>query len=113
MEQRLPAHLEVGALLRQVQAAGGFAMVLAKGDRDAGSILVVTCENGANTKVYEKIPHVDGTRAWRCSLKQDAEKPSEIPDYLEKRQNQDPDLWIIELDIADGERFIGLTPSTG
>jgi hypothetical protein len=27
----------------------------------------------------------------------------------EKRAAQDNDLWIVELDIARGERFIGLT----
>ena len=26
--------------------------------------------------------------------------------YLTRRVEQDPDVWIIELDVADGERFI-------
>ncbi|MBV1917442.1 MAG: DUF1491 family protein, partial [Sphingomonadaceae bacterium] len=33
----------------------------------------------------------------------------EFEGYLQRRQNQDPDLWILELDIAHGERFIGLS----
>lgn len=41
---RLPAHLEVAGLIRAVQAAGGFATVLNKGEREAGTILIVLTE---------------------------------------------------------------------
>ena len=50
----------------------------------------------------------DGTRAWHCSKVQDIENKQEFADYLDRRGNQDSDLWIIELDIANGERLIGL-----
>jgi hypothetical protein len=108
MEPRLPAHLEVAGLLRQVQNEGGFATVLHKGERDAGTILVVATENGMNSRAYERMPQLDGTRGWAICFSQDAEKQTEIDRYLERRADQDPDLWIIELDIAHGERFIGL-----
>jgi hypothetical protein len=55
------------------------------------------------------MPHPDGTRRWTLSRAQDTENPSEFAKYLARRANQDPDLWIVELDIADGERFIGLS----
>lgn len=106
MERRLPAHLEVAGLIRAVEAAGGFATVLAKGERDAGTLLVVCCENGANAAAYERMPQPDGTRAWTLSRKQDAEKPQEFWEYCERRKRQDSDLWIVELDVPDGERFI-------
>lgn len=113
MEARLPAHVEVGALQRQVQAAGGFAMVIARGEREAGTILVVLCHNGQDFRAFERMPQPDGTRAWTCSRRQDSENPWDFNEYLDRRRAQDPDLWIIELDIADAERFIGLTDSTG
>lgn len=109
-ETRLPAHLEVAALLRSVQAAGGFATVLHKGERDAGTILVVLTENGANARLFERVPDASGTREWRLSRSEDSENKHEFADYLVRRGQQDPDLWIVELDIANGERFIGLTP---
>jgi hypothetical protein len=108
MDVRLPAHLEVAALIRLAQAEGGFAAVLAKGEREAGTLLVVLTENGRNTRVFERMPQLDGTRKWSCSKQQDPEKEEEISDYLERRKYQDPDLWILELDIANGERLIGL-----
>lgn len=113
MDSRLPAHLEVAALIRRVQAAGGFAVVLGKGERDAGTIMVVITENGGNSRAYERMPQLDGTRQWSCSHKQDPENMMEFPEYLERRKRQDPDLWIIELDIAQGERFIGLPTNPG
>ena len=61
-EARLPAHLEVSGLVRQVQAAGGFAMVLNKGERDAGTIMVITCEKGRNFRAWERMPQPDGER---------------------------------------------------
>jgi hypothetical protein len=109
MDLRLPAHLEVAGLIRSVEAAGGFAAVLSKGERDAGTIMVVVTENGANSKVYERMPQVDGTRKWTCSKTQDPENRHEFSEYLDRRGRQDPDLWIVELDIAQGERFIGLS----
>ena len=69
MDARLPAHIEVGGLLRQVQAEGGFATVLAKGEREAGTILVVICEGGAHARAYERMPQVDGRRAWHAALR--------------------------------------------
>jgi hypothetical protein len=106
---RLPAALEVSALTRQVSAAGGFAMVLARGEPDSGAILVVLMENGANSRVYERMPQADGSRTWHLAKRQDHVNPQEFNDYLTRRRTQDSDLWIVELDVAQGERFIGLT----
>ena len=106
MDVRLPAHLEVSSLIRRVQAEGGFAAVLHKGEHDAGTILVVLAESGANMRLYERMPQLDGTRAWSQSKWQDTDTTSEFQEYLDRRAAQDPDLWIVELDIACGERFI-------
>jgi hypothetical protein len=106
METRLPAHLEVAGLLRAVEAAGGFATVIVKGERDAGTLLVTCCERGRNCRAYERMPRPDGTRGWTLAKAQDAENPMEFNEYLERRKRQDGDLWIVELDIPDAERFI-------
>lgn len=106
MDARLPAHVEVSGLIRAVQAAGGFATVIAKGERDAGTLLVVCCEHGGKAVAYERMPQPDGSRAWTISRTQDAENPREFWDYCDRRQSQDGDLWIVELDVPNGERFI-------
>lgn len=110
MDERLPAHLEISGLIRAVQAEGGFGTVIAKGERDAGTILIICCENGSNCRIYERMPQLDGSRAWTLTKKQDTDNTAEISEYCDRRKRQDSDLWILELDIADGERFIGLKP---
>jgi hypothetical protein len=112
-DARLPAHVEALGLIRAAQAAGGFGTVIQKGERDAGTIIVVLTENGTNTKVYERLPSIDGDRKWSLSKAQDPEKSKEIDQYLTRRGQQDRDSWIVELDIANGERLIGLTLPPG
>lgn len=106
MEPRLPAHIEVGGLIRRANAAGGFASVLQKGERDAGTILLVLTERGGNARVFERMPGLDGARSWQRSKVENPENKQEFYEWLDRRGAQDPDLWIVELDIADGERFI-------
>ena len=107
-DSRLPAHIEVSGLIRSVQAAGGFGMVLAKGERDAGTLLVICCERGTQARAYERMPQADGSRKWALSKVQDTENPYEFTEFCDRRKRQDSDLWIVELDIANAERFIGV-----
>lgn len=106
-DARLPAHLEVGGLLRRVQQEGGFATVLARGEADAGTIMVVLADRNAPQRAFERMPQLDGTRAWTCSRTADPQDPSAFAEWLDRRRTQDKDLWIIELDVPQGERFIG------
>ena len=103
---RLPAHLEAGAILRLAEAQGGFGMVIAKGERDAGTILLVTIFRDEPARLYERLPQRDGTRRFQLIREQDAENKEEFSEYLERRKRQDPDIWIVEVDVADSERFV-------
>lgn len=105
-DSRLPARLEATALIRQTQALGGFAAVLHKGEPDAGTILVTIVDNQGLGTLYERMPQPDGKRKWIAVRIQDTENKSEFWDYLDRRGQQDADVWIVELTIADGERLI-------
>ena len=110
MSERLPAHLEVSSMIRLAESNGGFAMVLHKGQRDAGTILIVSMFRGDNVRLYERMPQLDGTRPFVLTKTQDIEKSKEFDDYVNRRRSQDPDIWVLEVDIADPERFIALLP---
>ncbi len=103
---RLPAHLEVSAVLRLAESRGGYATVLAKGERDAGTILIATLCRGADGALYERMPGLDGSRSFVATKREDPENKQDFSDYLARRRQQDPDIWLIEVDIADPERFI-------
>jgi len=110
MDDRLPAYLEVAGLIRAVNAAGGFATVIEKGERDAGTILIICCENGTKLRLYERMPQLDGTRKWTLTKSQDIDTIGEFSEYCARRKRQDGDIWIVELDSPNSEQFIGIEP---
>lgn len=109
MSDRLPSGLLVGALLRRVNDAGGIGTVLARGDAQAGAILIVTLEKGVDSGVYERGLGPDGTSRLVTVGPQKSENNEEISDYWRRRRARDPDLWVIELDIPSAERFAAET----
>ena len=107
---RLPAHLEIASLIRLAESNGGMATVLSKGERDAGTILVVTMYRGENVRLFERMPQRDGSRSFVVTGAEDTENKQEFADYLVRRARQDPDIWVLEVDIAEPEQFIALLP---
>jgi hypothetical protein len=110
MDGRLPAHLEAASILRMAESMGGFATVLAKGERDAGTILVVILCRGGPAQLYERMPGLDGSRSFVATKSQTPENQQEFSEYLERRRRQDPDIWILEVDIDEAERFTAILP---
>ncbi|MBI1403957.1 MAG: DUF1491 family protein [Porphyrobacter sp.] len=106
MSARLPAHLEAGAIIRLAEAQGGFATVLAKGERDAGTILLVTTCRGEAARLYERMPNLEGSRSFVAVKSEDPENRQDFSEYLARRRRQDADLWLIEVNIDDEERFV-------
>ncbi|AJR23146.1 MULTISPECIES: DUF1491 family protein [Sphingobium] len=108
-DARLTSAMLVGVLMRRCAAAGGFATVLVKGDAVSGVILLQALENGREQGLFERVPdYAGGYRLTRCGP--DPEKGAEaMAQYLARRRGSDPDLWVIELDIADAERFAAET----
>jgi hypothetical protein len=70
--------------------------------------LLIITERGVNPRLFERFPSPDGTRVWQQVAVQEIDNPSVLSEYQDRRIRQDPDLWIVELDIANGERLIGL-----
>ena len=113
IEPRLASSILVAALLRRAEAEGGNGAVLAKGDATAGAIAVLLTERGANPRLFERLLQPDGRYAWQESGRQSLDGPGEIQALIERRRRFDPDLWLIELDIASAERFAAEMNSFG
>lgn len=106
MDDRLPAHLEVAGIRRIAEAQGGFATVIAKGERDEGAIAIVIIGRGQPAWLYERMPSLDGNRRFVRIALEDNENKSEFSESLRRRSQRDPDLWLIEADVPDRERFV-------
>ncbi len=109
---RLASGLMINALVRRVNAEGGGAMVLARGDAMAGAILVLTLERGGNPRFFERGIGPDGNAALVESGPRDG-SDEEVTAYWQRRRARDPDLWVVELDIADAQRFAAETLANG
>jgi hypothetical protein len=103
MSGRLPTGMMATALLRRVNDSGGSGMVLAKGTSD-GTILVVAIERGTPPKLLERGPGPDGR-----TILIDSTPAEDVDGYWRRRRARDPDLWVIEVDIAGAERFAAET----
>lgn len=106
MSDRLPARLLVSALIRSVQAQGGFATVICRGHDEAGSIMLQCTKMGQFQALLERQMTLDGGYDWRAITEARTKNPLELQEYIERRHARDRDLWVVELDVADTERFI-------
>ncbi len=104
MSGRLPSGVLVSALLRRVNDAGGFGAVMAKGDPQGGAILVIAVDKGAPPRLLERGIGPDGRTALI-----DSTPGEDLDGYWRRRRASDPDLWVIEVDIAAAERFAAET----
>jgi len=84
-----------------------------KGDPDSGSLLILVSSRGQLHGVLERVLGPDGNYLWRRANLPDSAGSTQISDFLAKRARFDDDLWAIELDIADPERFIAETTASG
>ena len=107
-EPRLATHMRVSALIRQCAAQGDFATVIRKGDAIAGSLLLLTRIKGQNPVLYERFPAPDGAMEWQTVGMQTSDLEKELDEYLGRRSTRDPDIWVLELDVAFAERLDGL-----
>lgn len=98
----------VSALVRRVNAAGGFAAVVHKGDAQAGAIMVECVDRGARHLLLERATGLDGSDGWRIVDVPLDDEPA-YAERIDKRRRFDADLWVVELDIADAERFAAET----
>ena len=113
MNERLPAHLEAAAILRRAEADGGFGMVLRKGDPDRGSLILLIYQRGEFHGTLERALGPDFTYRWMHKPPVESPGSGRIDQIVASRAQLDPDLWLIELDIAEPERFIAETTSLG
>lgn len=108
MSARLPTGIVATALIRRVGQSGGFATVLARGGDQAGAILLLLRARDGTMRALERGIGGDGRTALIDSTPKDS-----IEDYWRRRRSRDPDLWVIELDTPDAERFAAETIADG
>lgn len=111
IEPRLATGVQISAMKRLAEADGGFATILKKGDATSGAILLIGQIRGAQPRLYDRYPSLDGQTVWHIvdsgvDLAETGD--AAIQNYWQKRCARDPDLWVFELDVASAARLDGL-----
>ena len=102
---RLSTDIWVFGLIRRVELAGSFAMVLRKGDAKAGAVLVkILNRRSGETRLYAEALRGDGERVWMAPAS--ARDEAGIDAYVTRAARIDPDVWVVEVEDADGRHFL-------
>jgi len=101
---RLRSKIWVQAYLKRLELQTIAAYVTAHGDDHSGAILVKVMKMDGSAQLYEKTFDLQNNRnAWVKILDG---LDVEIDNLLEKQKANDPDLWVIEIENADGQNYL-------
>ena len=107
---RLKTKLWVQAHLRRCNDAGVPAMLLQKGNEDAGSVFVKSNFLNGTASIFAAAPggayDENGDRRWSQPLGALPRPEVEIDSYLERQRKYDPDFWVIEIEDSQGRVFL-------
>lgn len=102
---RLKSALWVSAHIRRCEAAGAFALVLRRGDEDAGAIFVKIFHGGGQASLYSRSLDDNGDLAWSASYGE-PQQEAIIDERIQKEYQMDPDIWVLEIEGCDGRGFL-------
>jgi hypothetical protein len=112
LPDRLSAGVEAGAFLRRAETLGGFGTVLNRGDAERGTLILSVTERGQHQALLERRLRLDGSYGWEVSGPTSADS-LEVAQYLARARRNDPDCWILELDVPSAEQFVAETTADG
>ena len=103
MTARHSADFWVAAYRARLEAAGIPAYVTARGDAQAGAVLVKCATLDGAARLYGRTFGPEGDRVWMVL----AEGPEAEVDAAAARQRRaDPDLWIVEIEDRQGRTLL-------
>jgi len=100
MEARLKSGIWVKALIRRCDIAAIGVAVVARGDNDAGAILVKLNGRDAGCVVLSQTRRPDGTLVWMRATGAEPVPEADADSYIARQRGRDPDLGVIEIDSA-------------
>jgi hypothetical protein len=108
MEPRLKSAIRVKALIRRADLAAIGVAVTARGDPDAGAILLKLIDRDAGTTVLAQARRSDGTAIWLRATGPLPVAEQEADAYIARQRGRDPDLWVVEIESAAVETLLDM-----
>ena len=76
-------------------------------------MLILVASRGRHVACLERVLGIDGNYLWQAAGPGESASSAEVQHFVDRRARFDEDLWAIELDIAEPERFIAETTAAG
>jgi hypothetical protein len=103
MQPRLKSGLWVRALIRRYDGMAVPAIVVRKGDEDAGAILVKVSRRERGCLVMTRVQDPAGELVWQRGTGAEPVDEAAADAYIARQTGRDPDLWVVEIEAGAGE----------
>lgn len=106
MEARLKTGLWVKALIRRCDLGAIAVAVAARGDPDAGAVLLKLNDREGGFRVLAQARRPDGSLVWMQATGAGAVAETDADSYIARQRRRDPDLWVVEIETETAETVI-------
>jgi hypothetical protein len=110
LSMRLKSELWVKAYIRRCQIAGADALLVRRGDADAGAIYIKVSRLDGTALLFGPAPagldEAREERRWQPCLRQQPAAEGEADAYLERQKGFDSDIWIVAVEDRAGRHFL-------
>jgi GMP synthase (glutamine-hydrolysing) len=106
MEARLKSGIWVKALIRRCDLAAIAVAVAARGDEDAGAMLLKFNGRDAGCFVLAQARGRDGELLWMRATGPAPVTEADADTYIERQRRRDPDLWVVEIESGSAATII-------
>lgn len=72
--------------------------VAAKGDEDAGAVLIKVNRFAEGCSVYSQVRDETGRLVWLCGTGSSPVPEAEADAYVKRQQTYDADVWVVEVE---------------